>query len=94
MKFLSLAWATIVTAVRGIYSELQLYKRGKVFKIGKDNSNALVIYYNLVKTIASYSSFNTSIAFCNCVSSSSGNSNCALASSDNSTSISGSIPIS
>ncbi len=42
-EILSLAWATIVTAVRGIYAELQMSKRGKVLKIDKDN------YYTFIE---------------------------------------------
>ena len=31
-----------MTAVRGIYAELQLSKRGKVLKIEKDNPNTFI----------------------------------------------------
>ena len=38
----------LVTAVRGIYAELQMSKRGKVLKIEKDSSNALAVYFILI----------------------------------------------
>ena len=51
LRFLSLAWATIVTAVRGIYAELQMSKRGKVLKISKDISNTLIVVLKLKTSI-------------------------------------------
>ena len=39
----------LVTAAYGIYAELQMSKRGKVLKIEKDSSNALVIQFILVQ---------------------------------------------
>ena len=38
----------LVTAVRGIYAELQMSKRGKVLKIEKDSSNALAVHFILI----------------------------------------------
>ena len=37
-----------MTAVRGIYAELQMSKRGKALKIEKDNSNVLDIYHDIL----------------------------------------------
>ena len=38
----------LVTAAYGIYAELQMSKRGKVLKIEKDSSKALVILLKFI----------------------------------------------
>ena len=41
----------LVTAVRGIYSELQMSKRGKVLKIEKDMLRLIKVYCLVVNSI-------------------------------------------